>query len=326
MRKPFRLIPGSKDYLWGGNRLNEEFNKNIDKSPLAETWECSTHKDGPSYVATGEFTGQSLIDVLYNNPEFLGKNNESIKELPILIKLIDAKQNLSIQVHPDDDYAREVENQLYGKNELWYVLSSEEGAELIYGMKESVDKETVIKAIEDGTLEDYLLKVPVKENDIFFIKAGTIHAICAGVVLLEVQQSSNLTYRLYDYNRIDKDGNKRELHIKKSLDVSSLSETKIPDQKKNKPSIIDGAALELLQQTPYFKIERLTVNTENTRVMPSVQTDELSFQSLVCISGTGTLIFEGGNIPFIKGDCMFIPANSEKISIQGMAQLVKVTC
>ena len=323
---PFRLQAAYKDYLWGGNRLNEEFAKNIDASPLAETWECSTHPDGPSLVATGIFKGKTLIEVLQNNPSFLGEKNEELKELPILIKLIDAKQNLSIQVHPDDDYAQKVENKKYGKNELWYVLSSTPNAELIYGMKEDVSKQEVITAIEDGELEKYLQTVPVKKDDVFFIKAGTIHAICAGVVLLEVQQSSNLTYRLYDYNRIDKDGKKRELHIEKSLDVSDLNKKELPLQNEVKPVIKQGVGTQVLSDNAYFKIERFDINTQSERTMPTLQTTSKSFQALVCISGCGTIIAEDEVIPFIKGDTIFIPADSVELKLHGIAQCVKVTC
>ena len=221
LNKPFFLKPAAKDYLWGGNRLNDDFSKGIDMHPLAETWECSTHPDGPSIVASGEHKGKSLIDVLKEHPEYLGTHPRTKDEMPILVKLIDAKQDLSVQVHPSDEYAQKYEHGQLGKTEMWYVLDATKGSQLVYGFKMNQDKDVVKKAIQNGTVEKYLQKVPVKKNDLFYIKAGTVHAIGAGALIAEIQESSNLTYRLYDYNRIDKSGNKRELHIDKGLAVGS---------------------------------------------------------------------------------------------------------
>ena len=223
---PFLLSPAAKDYLWGGSRLNDDFGKNIDCSPLAETWECSTHPDGFSVVASGADAGKTLPEVLQLRPEYLGNHPlqtmQGKAELPVLIKLIDAKQKLSVQVHPDDDYALRCENSL-GKTEMWYILDAEPDAQLIYGLKKDLSKEDFEKAIKDGTIEDKVNYVPVKRGDAFLIPAGTLHAIGSGIVLAEIQQSSDTTYRVYDYGRLGLDGNPRPLHIEKALQVTNLS-------------------------------------------------------------------------------------------------------
>lgn len=193
--KPFLLKPVGKDYIWGGNRLNDDFSKNINMEPLAETWECSTHPDGPSVVAGGEFKGILLSQVLREYPEFLGTHPQIQGELPILIKLIDAKKDLSVQVHPNDDYAYKYENGQLGKTEMWYILDASRDAKLIYGLYHDVTKDEMKDSIEQGTVEKYLQKIPVQKDDLFYIKAGTIHAIGAGVLIAEIQENSNLTDR-----------------------------------------------------------------------------------------------------------------------------------
>ena len=244
--KPLLLRPSGKDYLWGGSRLNDEFEKNIDLQPLAETWECSTHPDGPSYVVDGEFDGKELAEVLKAHPEYLGERHKGECILPILIKFIDAKKDLSVQVHPTDEYAKDKENGQFGKTEMWYVLDAGRDAKLVYGLKQNCTKEEIRKAISDGTVMRYLQKVPIHKDDLFFIRAGTIHAIGAGALVAEIQENSNLTYRLYDYDRIGKDGKKRELHIDKALDVANLHSSAEPKQPLRVLKYQQGVASELL--------------------------------------------------------------------------------
>ena len=198
---PFLLRPVGKDYLWGGERLKTAYHKQIDLTPLAETWECSTHPDGCSVVDSGAAAGKPLRTVLQEHPEYLGTYANPEGELPILIKLIDAKKDLSVQVHPDDAYAKQYENGQNGKTEMWYVLEAEPDASLVYGFRHTMTPERLRQSLAEGTLEADLQSVPVSKNDAFLIPAGTVHAIGAGILLAEIQQSSNLTYRLYDYNR-----------------------------------------------------------------------------------------------------------------------------
>lgn len=325
LRAPFLLKPVGKNYLWGGNRLNDDFSKEIDIVPLAETWECSTHPDGTSVVVSGNLKGQSLTEVLRSHPEFLGDHASISDELPILIKLIDAKENLSVQVHPDDEYAKEFEDGQLGKTELWYVLDATQDATLIYGLHHDVTASTLRDSIEAGTLEKYLQKVPVKRNDVFFIAAGTIHAIGKGTLVAEIQENSNLTYRLYDYNRVDKSGKKRELHVDKALNVANLLSSNEPSQPMRVLKYIPGSASELLCRCQYFEVHRIILNTERCRQMVSYQSDSHSFRVLLCIDGCGSVFTSDKDaLCFFKGDCIFIPADSVEMKIHGKAQLLDV--
>lgn len=323
--EPFLLKPTGKDYLWGGSRLNDEFEKNIAMEPLAETWECSTHPDGPSYAFGGSFDGMSLAEILKRHPEFLGTHPASGAELPILIKFIDAKKDLSVQVHPDDEYARRHENGQLGKTEMWYVLDARKDAHLIYGLYRDTDKETLRASIADGTLEKHLQKVKIRKNDLFYIEAGTIHAIGAGALVAEIQENSNLTYRLYDYDRVDKNGKKRELHIDKALEVADLAGRSTPRQPMRVLKYRRGCASELLCRCRYFEVYRMLVNTERCRRRVDYRADETSFRVLLCIDGCGTVETETGCVlTYYKGDCIFFPADSQMVKIHGVSQFLDV--
>ncbi len=319
--KPFLLSPCGKDYLWGGNRLHEEFHKEISTSPLAETWECSIHPEGPSVVASGEHKGQFLPDVLLEYPEYLGTHPRD--GLPVLVKLIDASQNLSIQVHPTDEYAHMYENGASGKTEMWYILDAKPGAELIFGCSQDMSLEDMRIGLEEGSIEKYLRKVPVVKDDVFFMPAGTIHAIGEGILLAEIQQSSNLTYRLYDYDRVDKDGQKRRLHWDKALEVANLSGSVKPRQPMRVLRYRPGVATELLCRCKYFEVNRMLVNTER-RQKVTYFADALSFRVLLCIEGAGRLVYDDEALNFRKGDCIFVPADSVEMVIQGDVQLLDV--
>lgn len=323
MNNPFLLRPSGKDYLWGGQRLNDEFEKGIEMSPLAETWECSTHPDGPSYVSGGRFDGQTLADVLRVHPDYLGTRHAGESELPILIKFIDAKKDLSVQVHPTDDYAREYENGQRGKTEMWYVLDAGKGASLIYGLRYDAGKEQIRKMIREGSVTNILQKVPVKKDDLFFIEAGTIHAIGAGTLVAEIQENSNLTYRLYDYDRVGKDGKKRELHVDKALQVANLKSSAEPRQPLRVLKYRQGVASELLCRCRYFEVYRMIVNTER-RQKVYYRADEMSFRVLLCVNGCGMIRYGEEELIFYKGDCIFIPADSVMLSIHGQAQFLDV--
>ena len=325
--RPFLLKPAAKDYLWGGNRLNEDFSKNIEIEPLAETWECSTHPDGPSVVSGGIYDGMLLTEVLSDHPEYLGTHPRTKGELPILIKFIDAKKDLSVQVHPSDEYAFKHENGQLGKTEMWYVLDASKDAELVYGFRRDMTVEKLKKNLEEGTVEKYLQKVPVKKDDVFYIEAGTVHAIGAGALIAEIQENSNLTYRMFDYNRRDKNGNLRELHIDKALQVVNLESSAEPKQPMRVFKYRCGYASELLCRCKYFEVERWLLNTERYKGMADIQSGSNSFVVLLCTNGCGSLIEDDGEtINFFKGDCIFIPANSVPMKLHGNAKLLKVNC
>ena len=319
-----KLIPMGKDYLWGGTRLREEYGKKIDLTPLAETWECSVHPDGPSYVANGTYKGKTLAEVLKAHPEYLGTKVEN-GELPVLVKFIDAKKNLSVQVHPSDEYAREHEGD-NGKTEMWYVIDADEGAHLIYGFQHEVTEEILRKAVESGTLDKHLQKVPVHKGDTYFVPAGTVHGIGKGILVAEIQESSNVTYRVYDYDRVDKNGRKRQLHVDKALEVAGLDSSAEPHQPMRVLKYQPGWASELLCRCKYFQVERIILNTEKRKDKVPFQVGEVSFNVLLCLSGCGIMFYGEEVLLFFKGDCIFVPADSVEMEIYGKAALLKVSC
>ena len=320
--RPFLLQPACKEALWGGQKLKEHFGKQADLDNIAESWECSTHPEGPSTVTTGEHKGMLLTEVLQKYPEYLGTHPRSKGELPILVKFIDARQKLSVQVHPDDEYAKLYERGQLGKTEMWYVLEADKDAELIYGFYSDMDSVAVRQSLANGTIEKYLQKVKVQQDDVFYIPAGTVHGIGAGNLIAEVQESSNLTYRLYDYDRTDKQGQKRELHLEKALAVADL---------KGQPLRVlrytPGCATEFLCRCKYFQVERLLLNTEDKKKLAELYTGSNSFQALLCIDGAGQLVMsDGEKLTYTKGSCIFIPANAGNLQLCGKTQFLKISC
>lgn len=317
-----KLNPCGKDYLWGGTRLREEYGKKIDLTPLAETWECSIHPDGPSVIANGEFKGMTLATVLKQHPEFLGTKVKN-GELPVLAKFIDARSELSVQVHPDDGYARAYESD-NGKSEMWYILDADEGASLIYGFKHKVTEEILRYALETGTLEKHLQKVKVHKGDTYFVPAGTVHGIGSGILLAEIQESSNVTYRVYDYGRVDKNGQTRELRFDKAIRVMDMG---IAPDMKQKPRMVKyypGCSREILCRCKYFEVERIQVNKGFSF---SVQKE--SFQVLMCLDGYGqveTMDTELKPMRFSKGETMYLPAGIGRCLILGDTLLLKIRC
>lgn len=325
---PILLKPEGKDYLWGGTRLRTEYGKKINLDPLAETWECSVHPDGPSVVDSGEFRGVTLAEVLKEHPDWLGYKVTD-GQFPILVKFIDAKKDLSVQVHPDDAYAGTHEplvdnHPQNGKTEFWYVLEAEPGAKLVCGFSHNVNKDQLKNAIDTGTLEKHLQYVDVHRGDVFMIEAGTVHAIGAGIVLVEVQESSNLTYRLYDYNRVDpKSGKLRPLHFDKACDVLNMKASDAIRQKPRKVSYTPGSSREMLIRCSYFEAERIVSSMGfGFRVMDS------SFQVLLCTAGYGGIMTDDMKRPlrFHKGDCVFVPAGAGRCHVVGETQLLKIRC
>ena len=222
-----------------------------------------------------------------------------------------------------DDYARLHENGQLGKTEMWYVLDAKPGTSLIYGLRQDCTGEVLRRAIEAGDVMKYLQKVPIHRDDLFFIPPGTIHAIGAGALVAEIQENSNLTYRLYDYDRVDRNGRKRPLHIEKALDVANLHGSAEPRQPLRVLKYRQGVASELLSRCKYFEVYRMLVNTER-RQKVEYRADELAFRVLLCVGGCGTISFDSGSIPFYKGDCIFIPADSVTLTIHGQAQFLDV--
>lgn len=315
--KILKLIPTVKDYIWGGTRLSKEFDMPAFGDRQAEAWVLSCHDDGENIVSGGPYDGRTLKDVLSNEGKsYLGTNCDKFDFFPILIKLIDAKDNLSIQVHPSDEYALKYENQ-YGKTEAWYIIDCDEGAEIIYGLSKDMTKDELKISIENGTLLDNVNRVKVKKGDLFFIPSGTIHAICKGILLAEVQQNSNVTYRVYDYGRLQ-NGKPRELHIEKAVDVINLNAVDSSGKPIGEPEVFDGFTKTLLSKCDLFTMTKLEITERAT-----VTADKTSFVSLLALDGNGVINYADNCITLYKGESVFIPAGFGDVEILGAVTVLE---
>jgi len=312
------LYPTLKETIWGGRTLIDDYGFTTDGDNAAEAWLLSCHKDGPSFVLGGKYDGKTLAEVIEaEGREVLGTNNKDIRDFPVLIKIIDARDKLSVQVHPDDDYAYKYENE-NGKTEAWYVLKCDEGASLIYGVNHDMEREEFAAAIENGTLLDDVNVVPVKPGDVVFIPSGMLHAIGEGILLAEVQQSSNSTYRVFDYMRRDKNGNLRELHVKKAVDVMNLKVTDVNFSAEGSPEKTGDAVKTYLTGCQYFKMTRVELDGTYTDTA-----DKTSFVSLLVLDGEGKITSEDGEIALKKGSSIFIPASKGEYSVSGKLEILE---
>ena len=307
-----KLKPSCKDYLWGGHRLVEEYGKEYDGEILAETWELSCHPDGPSTIVNGAYAGKTLEEYIEaEGKEVLGTNCRRFRDFPILTKFIDAKQDLSIQVHPDNRYALKNEGQ-YGKTEMWYVVDAGKEAFLYYGFKKEVSKEEFARRIQEDTLLEVLNAVPVQKGDVLFIESGTIHAIGKDILIAEIQQNSNVTYRVYDYGRVGKDGKKRDLHIEKAIAVTNRV-----------PLIKSRSSYPHVADCDYFTVDKLNLDG---RMMCRVEgtVSEESFVSILILDGEG-VVSCGNKVSYQKGDSLFLPAGSGAYVIEGSCDALITT-
>lgn len=354
--EPFRLQPVFKSYLWGGNRLKREFHKQWEQSPLAESWELCCHRDGENLAADGPLQGQPLSQILRAQDGLLGSRfpagKDPAADFPLLIKLIDAKEQLSVQVHPGDQYAMEQEGQP-GKTEVWYILDAQPGAALYYGFERPVTRETFARSIyaasiqaagnggacilntdtPDTSISDVNIPEPevppltqllhrqsVQPGEVYFIPSGTVHAIGAGILVAEIQQNSNLTYRVYDYNRRDAQGNLRPLHTAKALEVARLEPTAGDGSPLGSPVPVEGGSRCLLSRCGYFALTRLDLSG---RMAGRCGSD--SFQSLLAVSGNGSFTCGGYRASFQAGDSFFLPAGCGEYQLEGEAVLLCTT-
>lgn len=306
-----KLQPVFKDYIWGGTRLQSDYGFETGFEKTAEGWMLACHKDGMNTIIGGEYDGMALDEVIdkVGLEAIGGKNCLKFPYFPVLIKLIDAYDNLSIQVHPDDKYAHEVENE-FGKTEMWYVLDAIDDAKLVYGFKNKITSEQFKNAIENNTLMDELNSVTVKKGDLFFIEAGTVHAIGKGALIAEIQQNSNCTYRVYDYGRVGKDGKPRELHVQKAIDVSKTEPASKPVV--NFSDIEDGKA-QLLASCELF-----TVNRYKTETSFTLNANKDSFNHILVIDGKGTV----NDIDIKKGDSLLVPSGYGDYQISGNVEVL----
>ena len=313
-----KLDPAFKDNLWGGTKIRDVFGKKCDYDVIGESWELSAHPDGQSRIADGYYKGMLFNDYLtIIGKEALGWKCQAQDRFPVLIKFIDAKQALSIQIHPDDEYALENENE-YGKNEMWYVLDAEPGAYLYCGLSRDSSREEIEERIKNNTITEILNRIDVKKGDVVMVKAGTIHAIGAGIFICEIQQNSNCTYRMYDYDRRDKFGNPRELHVAKSLDVVNP----VKYVRDNKCNVMlthnEHYMAKRLVQCKYFEVIKYEVEDE-----AKIPVDEASFVSVIVVEGEGTIMTDDYDkeMKFKAGESFFISAGKRNIIVNG-----KSTC
>ncbi|MCL2068804.1 MAG: mannose-6-phosphate isomerase [Oscillospiraceae bacterium] len=304
-----KLMPACKDYLWGGSKLKTAYGKDFAGDILAEAWELSCHPEGPGIIAGGPDAGMTLPDYIAKHGRgILGRNCARFEDFPVLVKLIDARQDLSVQVHPDDAYALRHENS-YGKTEMWYVADCLPGASIYYGFAGEVSRKQVEDAIGNGSLQSLLRRVPVKRGDAFFIEAGTVHAIGAGIIIAEIQQNSNLTYRVYDYGRKDSGGSPRKLHIEKALEVMTFA-----------PSEISRDFGGHIAACDYFAADKLSVTGGH-----ECFADEKSFHHLLVLEGGGEIVSGGQRLSFRKGDSLFVRACTGSYQIAGDCEMLLTT-
>lgn len=313
---PMQLQASLKDSLWGGHRLEEEYNKRNNGSIISESWELSCHTEGLSIITNGYYKNQTLSDVfLREGTASWGLKGEAYKDFPILIKLIDANQSLSLQVHPDDAYARRVEKEAYGKTELWYVLDAKENASLIYGCQKELSKEELQNHLNNGTILSICNKVSAKKGDVFFIEAGTLHAIGEGILIAEIQQSSNATYRVYDFDRVDAKGNKRPLHIEKALDVICRKPVNNELSITSSIDYIAPFSIRILKQCHLFQAYDIEIRSSFPGYVGAN-----SFQHLLVLGGSLHLQSEHTpeeSLSLKKGDSIFLPATLGAYHLQG---------
>ena len=298
MKTPLKFSPVYKQIIWGGTRLSLEYGKGTPGEKIAESWELTCREDGDGIISGGEYDGKPFSEYLRENPDAVGDKYRGDR-FPLLIKLIDAEADLSIQVHPDDKYAREHTTDL-GKTEMWYIVDALPGAHIIYGMKEKYPRSVVERAIADGTLEDLMNYVPVKKGDAYFIPSGTVHAICRGILIAEIQQNSNITYRVYDYNRRQPDGSLRKLHVKDALNVLDTVDPK------DVPYESGG---DVIAKCRYFTVHKY--EGENRELCA----DKGSFVHLLCTDGDAKVTCGAGEYGLSRGEGLFIPAGLGKFTL-----------
>lgn len=333
---PLKFKPVYKNYIWGGRGL-EKIGKILPQNEIvAESWEISVHSDGPSMISNGEHKGILLTEYLkLHGVNAIGSLLEDrITDFPLLVKFIDANENLSVQVHPDDKYAYENENGSYGKNEMWYILYAQKDAFVYCELKEGTDKVQLEKGITDGSVEELLEKVYVNEGDVIDIPAGIVHAIGKGIILAEVQQNSNSTYRVFDYNRLE-NGIARPLHVKKALDVIKFTDKKTTGKLIPAFSPCDKAIQASVAKTvsnKYFDVEIIRTDASSeykcschlSEPLYYGELDGSFFEILILLNGNATIKYKNGSIEALMGESLFLPASLGKYFVTGSFTMMKV--
>jgi len=319
MYYPIKFKPVYKDYIWGG-RYFEKFDRVLPEGILAESWELSCHKNGVSIVSNGELEGKTLPEIVKaDTKNILGtKFPTDFDEIPLLIKFIDANDSLSVQVHPDDNYAAVYEGGL-GKNEMWYIVDAKPGAKLVAGIKTGVTKELFAQSIKENRIEECLLEVGVEQGDVINIPAGLVHAIGAGIVIAEIQQTSDTTYRVFDYNRVDSKGIGRPLHLEKALDVINF-DASARDAKCSgvNVKVNDNCNKTIFLANKYFACEHYDANGSFDE-----KSDGSKFYIFICLEGEGKIVTGNMTVSFKAGETIFIPAAIGEYSVAGHFKALK---
>ncbi|MEG0851543.1 MAG: type I phosphomannose isomerase catalytic subunit [Flavobacterium sp.] len=313
---PLQFEPILKERIWGGEKLKTVLNKPITSKITGESWELSTVEGDVSIVSNGELKGKSLMELIAETPnELLGTrvHERFGKQFPLLFKYLDAREDLSIQVHPNDKLAKERHNS-FGKTEMWYVMQADADSRIIVGFKEDSSKEEYLKHLQDNTLVTILDDVKAKAGDVFFLETGTVHAIGAGLVVAEIQQTSDITYRLYDFDRVDAQGNKRELHVDLALDA--INYNKVNTQKKYDSKINTS---NVVVDCPYFTTNFIPLES-NTEISKSGET----FTVYMCIEGSFEIEYDNFKHTYIKGDTVLIPAAIRTFVLSGKASILEI--
>ena len=315
---PFKLQGVTKSPIWGGTRLINDWNKTTACGTVGESWELTVRRDAVSTVVNGEYAGQTLGELLQRYPdEIMGRSSYTNGEFPLLIKLIDAADRLSVQVHPDDAYAARVENDR-GKTEMWYIVEADPDAEIVCGLVDGVTAKDYARAVAAGDYESLLKRVPVQAGDCYFIPAGLTHAIGKGILIAELQQNCDLTYRVYDYDRRGADGSPRELHTEKALEVIrpfSAEEIEAIRYANAQPS-----NKEVLADCRYFRTEIAEMNGATRELSASTRV-----RHLLCIGGSLTLTYSGGEMSIGKGDSVLLPAALSASVLNGNGTVLLTT-
>ncbi|HLR01714.1 MAG TPA: mannose-6-phosphate isomerase, class I [Virgibacillus sp.] len=311
--EPIFLQPVFKERIWGGQKLETEFDYPIPSDETGEAWVISAHPNGPSIIENGELAGKSLEYAWYEHGGLFNKRDDNNESYPLLVKILDAADHLSVQVHPDDTFAQEVEGTPYGKTECWYVLHAEEGAELIIGHNAKT-KEELTQMMDDGEWDSLLRKKKVQKGDFVYVPSGTIHAIGKGIVILETQQSSDITYRVYDYDRVDANGQKRELHLQRAKDVTLIPH-KDSGTKPIKRVIDDLVSVKLVEET-YFTVYHWTLNGQVKQKL------DCDFLQVSVIDGHADVSTNGKTFPVKKGTNFILPHGIDDYGISGNASFI----
>ncbi|MEG6588004.1 mannose-6-phosphate isomerase, class I [Paenibacillus barengoltzii] len=311
MNEPIFLQPIFQERIWGGTKLRDLFGYDIPNDHTGECWAVSAHPNGQSVVKNGPYQGMKLGDLWTSHPELF---RSSSKVFPLLTKILDASDDLSVQVHPDDEYAGKYENGELGKTECWYIVDAEPGAVIIYG-HEAKTKEELVSMIENGEWDRFLTKVPVKPGDFFYVPSGTLHALGKGIVVLETQQSSDTTYRVYDYDRRDKDGNTRELHLEKAIDVTTVPQAYEPISYVTTQR--GGLTVTSFVSNSFFTVEKWNVSGEETEVAANEK-----YTIFSVLAGNGKLTAGGQSYDLAKGEHFILPAGFGPYRLSGELEMI----